>query len=118
MVDAILFVKINAVAIVHRVLVVLVAVMIVLDHVDMRLVIQPHALRVVLHPNVLLIALNLVIRCVHGEHVLVVPALVLVDALINVVTAKVTVCPVVLVPPMQVEQNYILSLKNSELKTS
>ena len=44
--------------------------------------------------------------------------LVLVGAPINAVTAKVTVLAVVLVPPPQVEQNYILSLKNSEFKTS
>ena len=51
--------------------------------------------------------------------VTVVPEIVMLMAVpINAVTAKVTVLAVVLVLPPQVEQNYILSLKNSEFKTS
>ncbi len=45
-------------------------------------------------------------------------AFVLVVVPVNAEIAKVTVPVVVLVPPIQVEQYYILSLKNSKNKTS
>ncbi len=67
---------------------------------------------------VLVDVLSLVMCSANTWDAMVVLALVLVGALINAVTAKVTALAVVLVPPIQVEQNYILSLKNSELKTS